>query len=193
MIYCSVKYCCSNSSIPGVILHSIMKSIKTPNHPAYHWSTLWHLEVWVRGLYKSWWFAYISYLCLFIYHGTALSGYHMIIHTLQTGTPLVQETFRIGYIRDNCTSDKIFLCKWSTVFKACIILWWAGCVSYSISYSFMVIVLIFQTMNFCVTSIDQNLKYYSFTPSGCQDIEFRKFEIVVDKNSFVVDEKNQVL
>ena len=23
MIYCSVKYCCSNSSIPGVILHSI--------------------------------------------------------------------------------------------------------------------------------------------------------------------------
>ncbi len=30
MIYCSVKYC-SNSSIPGVILHFIMKSIKTPN------------------------------------------------------------------------------------------------------------------------------------------------------------------
>ena len=23
MIYCEVKYCCSNSSIPGVILHSI--------------------------------------------------------------------------------------------------------------------------------------------------------------------------
>ena len=34
----------------------IMKSIKTPNHPAYHWSTLWPLEVWVRGLYNSWWF-----------------------------------------------------------------------------------------------------------------------------------------
>ena len=68
MIYYSVKYCCSNSSIPGVILHCIMKSIKTPNHPAYHWSTLWPLEVWVRGLYNSWWyFAFISYLCLFIY------------------------------------------------------------------------------------------------------------------------------
>ena len=53
MIYCSVKYCCSNNSIPGVILHSIMKSIKTPNPPAYHWSTLWPLEVWVRGLYNS--------------------------------------------------------------------------------------------------------------------------------------------
>ena len=25
-----------------------MKSIKTPNHPAYHWSTLWPLEVWTR-------------------------------------------------------------------------------------------------------------------------------------------------
>ena len=46
MIYCSVKNC-SNSSITGVILHSIIKTIKTPNHPAYHWSTLWPLEVWV--------------------------------------------------------------------------------------------------------------------------------------------------
>jgi len=85
-----------------------MKSIKTPNHPAYHWSTPWPLEVWVRGLYKSWWFCVHNY-------------------------------------------------------------------------------------EFCVTSIDQSLKYYSFTPSGCQIIEFRKFEFVVDKNSFVVDEKNQVL
>ena len=68
MIYCSGKYCCSNSSIPGVILHSIMKSIKTPNHPTYHWSALWPLEVRVRGLYNSLhYFAYISYLCLFIY------------------------------------------------------------------------------------------------------------------------------
>ena len=68
MIYCSVKYCCSNSSMPKVILHSIMKSIKTPNHPAYHWSTLWPLEVWVRGLYDSWWFCvHKLYLCLFIY------------------------------------------------------------------------------------------------------------------------------
>ena len=66
MIYCSVKYCCSNSSIPGVILHSNMKSIKTPNHPAYHWSTLWPLEVWVRRLYNSWWFC-VHKLSMFIY------------------------------------------------------------------------------------------------------------------------------
>ena len=65
--YCSVKkYCCSNSSIPGVILHSIMKSIKTPNHPAHHWSTLWPLEAWVRGLYNSWWFS-VHKLSMFIY------------------------------------------------------------------------------------------------------------------------------
>ena len=66
MIYCSVKYCCSNSSIPGVILHSIMKSFKIPNHPAYHWSTLWPLEVWVRGLYNSRWFC-VHKLSMFIY------------------------------------------------------------------------------------------------------------------------------
>ena len=66
MIYCSVKYCCSNSSIPGVILHSNMKSIKTPNHPAHHWSTLWPLEVWVHGLYNSWWFC-VHKLSMFIY------------------------------------------------------------------------------------------------------------------------------
>jgi len=70
MIYCSVKYCCSNSSIPGIILHSIMKSIKTPNHPAYYWSTLWPLEVFiVRGLYKSWWFCVHKlsmFICLFM-------------------------------------------------------------------------------------------------------------------------------
>ena len=45
---------------------SIMKSIKTPNHPAYHWSTLWPLEVWVRGLYKFWWFC-VHKLSMFIY------------------------------------------------------------------------------------------------------------------------------
>ena len=66
MIYCSVKYCCSNSSILGVIVHSIMKSIKTPNHPDYNWSTLWPLEVWVRGLYNSWWFC-VHKLSMFIY------------------------------------------------------------------------------------------------------------------------------
>ena len=68
MIYCSVKYCCSNSSTPGDILHSIMKSIKTPNrnHPAYHWSTLWPLKVWVRGLNNSWWFC-LHKLSIFIY------------------------------------------------------------------------------------------------------------------------------
>ena len=66
MIYCSVKYCCSNNSIPGVILHSILKSIKTPNHPAYHWSTLWPLEVWVRRLYNSWGFC-AHKLFMFIY------------------------------------------------------------------------------------------------------------------------------
>ena len=66
MIYCSVKFCFSNSYIPGVILHSIMKSIKTPNHPAYHWSTLRPLEVWVRGLDNSWWFC-VHKLSMFIY------------------------------------------------------------------------------------------------------------------------------
>ena len=65
-IYCSVKYCCSNSTIPGVILLSIMKSIKTPNHPAYHWSTLWPLEVWVGGLHNSWWFC-VHKLSMFFY------------------------------------------------------------------------------------------------------------------------------
>ena len=44
----------------------IMKSIKTPNHPAYHWSTLWPIEVWVRGLYNSWWFC-VHKLYMFIY------------------------------------------------------------------------------------------------------------------------------
>ena len=67
MIYCSVKYCCSNSFIPGDILHSIMKSIKTPNHPAYHWSTLWPLEDEFADCTILGDFAYISYLCLFIY------------------------------------------------------------------------------------------------------------------------------
>ena len=43
-----------------------MKSIKTPNHPAYHWSTLWPLEVWVRGLYNSRWFC-AHKLSMFIY------------------------------------------------------------------------------------------------------------------------------
>ena len=66
MIYCSVKYCCSNSSVHGVILHYIMRSIQTPNRPAYHWSTLWPLEVWVRGLYNSCWFC-VHKLSMFIY------------------------------------------------------------------------------------------------------------------------------
>ena len=43
-----------------------MKSIKTPNHPAYHWITLWPLEVWVRGLYNSWWFC-VHKQSMFIY------------------------------------------------------------------------------------------------------------------------------
>ena len=66
MMYCSVNYCCSNSSIPGVILHSIMKSIKILNHPAYHWSTLWPLEVWVRGQYNSLWFC-VHKLSMFLH------------------------------------------------------------------------------------------------------------------------------
>ena len=69
MIFCSVKYCCSNSFIPGVILHPIMiimKSIKTPNHLTFHWGTHWPLEVWVRGLYNSWWFC-VHKLSMFIY------------------------------------------------------------------------------------------------------------------------------
>ena len=53
------------------------------------------------------------------------SPYHMITHALQTSTPFVYEMFRIGYcIRSNCTSVKYFLYKWSTVYKACIIIWW---------------------------------------------------------------------
>ena len=44
----------------------IMKSIKIPNHPAYHWITLWPLEVWVRELYNSWLFC-VHKLSMFIY------------------------------------------------------------------------------------------------------------------------------
>ena len=43
-----------------------MKSIKTPNHPAYHWSTLWPLEVWVGGLHNSWWFC-VHKLSMFLF------------------------------------------------------------------------------------------------------------------------------
>jgi len=43
-----------------------MKSIKTPNHPAYNLSTLWPQEVWVRGLYNSWWFC-VHKPSMFIY------------------------------------------------------------------------------------------------------------------------------
>ena len=82
MIYCSVKYC-SNSSIPRVILHSIVKSTKTPNHSAYHWSTLWPLEVWVGGLYNSWWFC-VHKLSMFIYL-SMVSGYGH--HRLKRGHP----------------------------------------------------------------------------------------------------------
>ena len=53
--------------------------------------------------------------------------YHMLIHALQKGTPIVSEIFKIGYcmncIRGNCTSDKYFLFKCSTVCKACIVIW----------------------------------------------------------------------
>ena len=39
----------------------------------------------------------------------------MIIHALQTGTPVVYEILRIGYfIRSKCTLDKYSLFKWST-------------------------------------------------------------------------------
>ena len=44
-----------------------MKSIKALNHPDYLWSTLWPLEVWVRGLYNSWWFC-VHKLPMFIYN-----------------------------------------------------------------------------------------------------------------------------
>ena len=40
-----------------------MKSIKTPNHPSYHWSTLRPLEEWVHGLYNS----CLHKLSMFIY------------------------------------------------------------------------------------------------------------------------------
>ena len=90
MIYCSVKYCCSNSSIPGVILHSIMKSIKTPNHPAYHWSTLWPLEVWVRGLYNSWWFC-VHKLSMFIY----LFIYDFISENSKVITQHIRQSLRL--------------------------------------------------------------------------------------------------
>ena len=74
-IYCSVKYCCSNSSI--------MKSIETPNHPGYHWSTLWPLEVWVGGQYNSRWFC-VHKLSMFIYL-SMVSGYGH--HRLKRGHP----------------------------------------------------------------------------------------------------------
>ena len=43
-----------------------MKSIKTQNQPAYRWSALWPLKLWVRGLYNSWWFCGHK-LSIFIY------------------------------------------------------------------------------------------------------------------------------
>ena len=51
-----------------------MKSIKTPNQPAYHQSTLWPLEVWVRGLYNSWWFC-AHKLSMFIYLSMGISSH----------------------------------------------------------------------------------------------------------------------
>jgi len=92
-VYCSVKYCCSNSSIPEVILHSIMKSIKKPNHPAYHLSTLWPLEVWVHAKIaipnsqkslKSFLWSSMNYIWMLIIRNLALyyklifSVYHQI-------------------------------------------------------------------------------------------------------------------
>ena len=44
----------------------IMKSLKTLNHPACLWSTLWPLEVWVHGLKNSGLFC-VHKLSLFIY------------------------------------------------------------------------------------------------------------------------------
>ena len=58
----------SQNKIHSLLLSGliIMKSIKTSNHPAYHWNTLWPLEVRVRGLYNSWWFC-VHKLSMFIY------------------------------------------------------------------------------------------------------------------------------
>ena len=50
-----------------------MKSIKTSHHPAYRWSTLWPLELWVRGLYNYWLFCVLK-LSMFIYLSMIITG-----------------------------------------------------------------------------------------------------------------------
>jgi len=60
-----------------------MKSIETPNHPAYHWSTLWPLEIWVRGLYNSWWFC-VHELSMFIYLSMVTNMFYILF--LNSGT-----------------------------------------------------------------------------------------------------------
>ena len=79
MIYCSVKYCCSNSSIPGVILHSSMTSIKNTKPPRLSLKyTLTPRSM--SSLYNSWWFC-VHKLSMFIYSSMGISW--IIIYLLQ--------------------------------------------------------------------------------------------------------------
>ena len=79
MIYCSVNYCCSNSSIPGVFLHSIMKPLKDQTTPLIidvHFDPQKYgfADCTILGD-----FVYISYLCLFIYLWIQLGLYNYSI------------------------------------------------------------------------------------------------------------------
>ena len=66
MIYCSVS---------GLI---IMKSIKTPTTPLIiEVHVLLPQEVWVRGLYNSWWFC-VHKLSMFIYLSMSITFYHNV-------------------------------------------------------------------------------------------------------------------
>ena len=51
--------------------------------PAYHWSTLWPLEIWVRGLYNSWWFC-VHELSMFIYLSMVTNMFYILF--LNSGT-----------------------------------------------------------------------------------------------------------
>ena len=74
------------------------KPIKTPNDPAFHWSTLWPLEVWFHGLYNSYnsgWFCIHNWynLCLFIYLWSSQQCNHRLIKKTDRTLDVVSSIF----------------------------------------------------------------------------------------------------
>ena len=68
MIYCSVKYWCSNSSIPGVILHSIFEIQTIPLIIEVNFD---HKSMSSRTVQLSWWFC-VHKLSMFIFSSMRL-------------------------------------------------------------------------------------------------------------------------